>query len=212
SGSIDTNTCGSVTMPFGMSRPPVGYGSKVAASSGTIRMATTRPTPDAVPLRKPRRLTFSIRARSAMAMGARASCSFRKCNIGSCSRRSLTDRRDDPLVATAPANVAGHGLEDLGIRWRLVLGDQAGRLHDLPGLAEAALRYVELAPCHLDRMAAVGAHVSDRAHLPALGPADRDQAGADRRAAEMDRARATQAGAAAVLAAGEPQLVPEVPE
>jgi hypothetical protein len=78
SGSIETKTCGSVTMPFGMSRPPVGYCSKAPAPlNGTSCMATTRPTPEAVPLRKARRLTFSMKARSATTLGARASCWLR---------------------------------------------------------------------------------------------------------------------------------------
>jgi hypothetical protein len=78
SGAIETNTSGLVTMPFGMSRPPVWYCSNAPALlNGTSCMATTKPIPEAVPLRNARRLTFSMRTRSPTAMDARASCSFR---------------------------------------------------------------------------------------------------------------------------------------
>src|SRR5260370_40096984 len=86
-------------------------------------------------MRKPRRLTFpSIAALS------RPPC------------RGL-DRRANPLVGAAAADVAGHGLVDIAIGELRRLGEQAGGLHDLPALAVAALRDVQAAPRSLDALA-----------------------------------------------------------
>ena len=77
SGSIETNTSGLVMMPFGMSRPPVVRLERARGPEGQELHGDDQADPEAVPLRNARRLTFSMRTRLPMAMGARASCSLR---------------------------------------------------------------------------------------------------------------------------------------
>ena len=78
SGPIETNTCGLVMMPLGISSPPVGYASNAfAALNGRMVAANTAPVPHAVPLRKLRRETFCRTTRSPTAMAAGAMAWFR---------------------------------------------------------------------------------------------------------------------------------------
>src|SRR3989475_8548676 len=63
------------------------------------------------------------------------------------------DRRANPLVGAAAADVAGHRLVDILIGGLRCLGEQAGGLHDLPALAVAALRDVQAPPRGLDALA-----------------------------------------------------------
>src|SRR5712691_3678179 len=101
----------------------------------------TRPPAATTPWRTKRRLTFS-----------RIACDV----FMSRSCRGGFDRSVDALIAAAPADVAGHGIGDLGVG-RIVLGrEESGRLHDLAGLAVAALRHVQGAPSLLHRVVAVG--------------------------------------------------------
>src|SRR3546814_1642693 len=58
------------------------------------------------------------------------------------SRGGAADRADDALVAAAAADVALHAGEDILVAGLGGLGDEGGGLHDLAGLAEAALRHV----------------------------------------------------------------------
>src|SRR3984893_13523981 len=60
-------------------------------------------------------------------------------------RRRL-DRSPDPLIGTAPANIAGHARVDIGIAGVRIAGQQRGRRHDLARLAVAALNYFEIEP------------------------------------------------------------------
>ncbi len=92
-------------------------------------------------------------------------------------------------------------------------GEQRRRGHQLPALAIAALRHFELDPGALQRLAgrrlALGL---DGAHLGLADGRDRGDAGAARLAVHMDGARAAQRNAAAVLGAGEPELIAQHPE
>src|SRR3546814_13429091 len=72
-----------------------------------------------------------------------------------------SDGADDALVAAAAADVALHPLEDLLVAGAGRCRQQRGRLHDLAGLAEAALRHVHVAPGDLDRVVAVGRQAFD---------------------------------------------------
>ena len=86
----------------------------------------------------------------------------------------------DALVTAAAADVAGHRFNYLiaGRFW--ILYQQRGRLHDLAGLAIAALRNVVCLPGKLDRVRAVGAETLDRDDLVPMCIGQNRQAGAYR--------------------------------
>src|SRR3546814_17604649 len=67
------------------------------------------------------------------------------------SCRGAADSADDALLAAAAADVALHPLEDFLVALVGGFRQQRRRLHDLAGLAEAALRHVHVAPGDLDR-------------------------------------------------------------
>ena len=93
-----------------------------------------------------------------------------------------------------------------------MLLEQRRRGHDLPGLAEAALRDAELDPRLLQRMTAVRREPLDGDAPLARGAANRRHAGAHHLAVEVHGARAAQRLAAAVLRAGEAEHVAQRPE
>ena len=126
-------------------------------------------------------------------------------------RRAL-DGRADALIRAAPADVAGHRLVDLGVGRARLLGEERRRLHDLAGLAVAALRDVGRDPRALHRMALAGAEALDRDDLASGERAHRRLARADGLAVHVHGAGAAEAAAAAVLRAGQAQLVAQVPE
>jgi hypothetical protein len=70
------------------------------------------------------------------------------------------NRRTHALIGAAAADVRHRFIDVLVARPRL-LGEQRGRRHDLPRLAVSALRHVELSPCALHRMRAVGRKAFD---------------------------------------------------
>src|SRR5438105_11390346 len=123
--SICTNTCGSVTTPCGIASAPVFH---AQASFGRNCAAMTKPPVEAKPLRTPRRLTFSMKY------------------VMSRSRGSQADSCLDALITAASTDVAGHGGVDLVGRGVGRLCQKRRRLHDLPGLAVAALRHVYRPP------------------------------------------------------------------
>src|SRR5437899_1231483 len=134
---------------------------------------TGPPAPAAPPPRKLRRLRFS-----------------RIAAISCPSCRGL-DRRTDPLIGAAATDVAGHRLVDIVIGGLRGLGEQAGRLHDLPTLAVAALRDVQAAPRGLDALAdRCSADPLDGRDLLAFRSRDRRDARARRRTIQVHRARA----------------------
>src|SRR5208282_6669023 len=66
--------------------------------------------------------------------------------------RRLLDRRANTLICAATADIAEHRVVDVGVgRMRRLLEQRRG-LHDLSGLAIAALRHVQGAPGLLDGM------------------------------------------------------------
>src|ERR1700722_3141290 len=93
-----------------------------------------------MPLRTPRRLTFSM---------PEADTISRMCLVMSRSR-SLLDGGADALIGSAGADVAVHRAVDIGVgRMRRLLQKGDG-LHDLTSLAIAALGHIDLAPGLLD--------------------------------------------------------------
>src|SRR5688572_6917218 len=113
------------------------------------------------------------------------------------SLRGGADGRMDALVAAAPAQVAGHGVGDLLVGRRGLLLQERRRLHDLPALAVAALRYTDLAPRDLHRMLALRVEPLDRHDGLPADIRHRDAAGAHRLAVHVHGARAAQRDAAA---------------
>src|SRR5438105_13970637 len=60
----------------------------------------------------------------------------------------------DALIAAAPADVARHGFAYLIVVRSWIFHEECRSLHNLAGLAKAALRDVELAPSLLNRVIA----------------------------------------------------------
>src|SRR4051812_32993367 len=89
-----------------------------SASPGKVQKPTIRlPPAAAATLRKPRRPAIS---------GAFISGSFQQWRLG-----GILDRLADAGVGTASADVAGHGVVDLGVGRLVVLGQQRSGRHDL---------------------------------------------------------------------------------
>src|SRR5215472_9663024 len=150
-----------------------------------------------VPFRKPRRLTFSTMA-----------CPW--VMSGSC--RGRFDGGRNALIAPASADIAAHGIVDLGFQWVLICRKKCCGLHDLPSLAIAALRHVQSAPSLLHRMVAVAVEAFNRRHRATTDIANGGDTRAGSLTIDMDRAGAAQCGAAAILGSGEPQFVPQIPK
>src|SRR5215472_15858828 len=142
-----------------------------------------------IPLRKPRRLTFSIMAWTGVMSG---------------SRRGRLDRGGDALVAAATADVAAHCVVDFTLRRVLVRRQQRRGLHDLAGLAIAALRHVECPPSLLHRVIALGVEPFDGRHRAAIDIADSGNASAGSLTVDMDCTGAAQRNTAAKFRSGEP--------
>ena len=122
------------------------------------------------------------------------------------------DRVADARVGHAAAEVARHHRVDVRVGRVGKVLQQHGRLHDLSGLAVAALRHLQLAPGLLHRMVAGGIQALDRGDLGALDGADWGDAGPRRAASDMNRAGAAHADAAAELGALKSDLVAKEPE
>src|ERR1041385_2633594 len=127
------------------------------------------------------------------------------------SLRGGAHGRFDALVAAATAEIAGHRIHDVLVGWSgLRLQERRGG-HDLSGLAVAALRHAERAPCDLYGVLALRVEPLDGHDGLAAEITHRHAAGAYRFTVEMDRARAAQRDTAAELGAGQPKLVTQVP-
>src|ERR1700760_3120621 len=111
--------------------------------------------------------------------------------------RSRADRGVDALVATAAADIAEHGVVDLGLGRRGSFREQRRGLHDLAALAVAALRDADIAPGDLHRMLAGRMEAFDRGDGLAVDVGHRNAAGADGVAVEMHGAGAAERPAAA---------------
>src|SRR5882757_3063392 len=122
------------------------------------------------------------------------------------------DRVFDALVTAAAADIARHGFADLVVGGLWIFHQQRGGLHDLAGLAVAALRDVDLAPGLLHRVIAAGMQPFDGGDLAVADVGHRGDAGAHRLLADQNRAGAAQRLAAAELGAGQSDFVAEIPE
>src|SRR5579883_179890 len=128
------------------------------------------------------------------------------------SLRRVADRDMDALITAASTDVAEHGVVDLLVGRGRRLRQQRRRLHDLAGLAVAALRDADVAPGHLHGMLALGVEPLDGDDRFVGDVRHRDAAGADRLAVDMNRAGAAQRDAAAELRSGQAELVAQVPQ
>src|SRR6185312_13704467 len=117
--------------------------------------------------------------------------------------RGGADGRMNALVATTPADVAVHCFVDLLIGGRRRLCQQSGRLHDLAGLAIAALRNAQIAPGNLDRMLTFGVEAFDGDDFLSGYIRDWDATGADRLAVHMHGAGSAKRDAAAEFRSGQ---------
>ena len=116
--------------------------------------------------------------------------------------RRFLDRRADAHVGRAAADVAGHRVVDVGIARMPVLREQRRRRHQLPRLAVAALRHVELLPRRLHGQRFPRLQALDRRDVGAeLDRRQRDLAGTRGLPVDQHGARAAQRHAAAVLGA-----------
>src|SRR5271154_1940636 len=143
SGATDTKARGLFTVPCGMpSAPHLGASSASAGRDGITCTASTRPVVERMPLRIPRRLTFSMPEVDTIS---------RMCLVILRSG-SLLDGGANALIGPAAADVAVHRAVDVGVgRMRRLLQQRDG-LHDLSSLAIAALGHIDRAPGLLDGM------------------------------------------------------------
>src|SRR5215475_11573755 len=75
--------------------------------------------------------------------------------------RGCANRRMNALITSTPAEIAGHSAVDVLVRRRRLLLEQSCGLHDLAGLAIAALRHPQAPPGHLDDVLALGIEAFD---------------------------------------------------
>src|SRR6516225_1186972 len=128
------------------------------------------------------------------------------------SRGGRLNGGGDALVAAAAADVAAHRAADFVLRGVLVGREEGCGLHDLAGLAIAALRDIQGPPSLLHRVIAVCVETLDRGHRSPGDVSHRGDAGAGGVAIDMHGAGAAQRHAAAEFCAGKPELVPQIPE
>src|ERR1700690_3931633 len=83
----------------------------------------------------------------------------------------------DTLITAAAADIARHGLAYLIVGGLWIVQKEGCRLHDLSGLAIAALRDIDLAPGLLNRMVARGVKAFDRRDLTVDDVGNRGNAG-----------------------------------
>src|SRR6516162_8374966 len=125
--------------------------------------------------------------------------------------RSELDRSADTDISHASAQVAAHdGVDVLVGRVGKILEQSCG-LHDLSGLAIAALRRLRLDPGLLQRMLTVGVEPLDRRDRRVCHRTQRRDTGADRASVNMHGACPAHADATAEFRALEPDLVADHP-
>src|SRR5579871_1106141 len=127
-------------------------------------------------------------------------------------RRCQVDGIFDALVTAASTNVAGHRFTDLVVTGFWIFHQQRCGLHDLAGLAEAALRHVFLAPRFLHRVIAGRVQSLDGRDLASGDIGHRRDAGANRLLVDNHGAGAAQRLATAEFRAGQSGLVAQIPQ
>ena len=118
----------------------------------------------------------------------------------------------DPLIGGATADIPGHGSVDFIDAWMGIAAQQSGGLHDLAGLAIAALRHLLRDPRALNRMGTALGEPFNCGDPPAGGGRYRRLAGMHSLAVDVNRAGAAQPKAAPVLCSGQAERVPKNPQ
>src|SRR5260370_27088154 len=118
----------------------------------------------------------------------------------------------DALVTAAAADVARHRFAYLVVAGFRIVHQQGRGLHDLAGLAIAALRDVDLTPGFLYRVIAGGVKAFYGGDFAADHVGNRGDAGAHGLLVDDDRARAAERLAAAIFGARQSGFVTEKPE
>jgi hypothetical protein len=118
----------------------------------------------------------------------------------------------DTLVSTAAAYVPRHRVTYLVARRFWILDQERSRLHDLTGLAIAALRDIEVAPSFLNRMIARRMETLDGRDLPVGHVGNRGDTGAYGLLVDKDGASTAEGLAAAKLGASQSHLITEKPK
>src|ERR1700688_3945779 len=113
----------------------------------------------------------------------------------------------DPLVAAAAADITRHRFADLVVGWFRIFDQECRGLHDLAGLAIAALRHIALTPGLLHGVIAGGMKALDCRHLATDHVGNRGDAGAYRLLVHDDRARTAESLATAEFRARQPDLI-----
>src|SRR4029077_12123699 len=119
---------------------------------------------------------------------------------------------DDPGIGGATTHVACHAIHDLLLSRTGIRCKQGSGLHDLAGLAIAALRHLMLDPSLLHGGGAAGIEALDGGDELSFNGSDRDRAGAHGLAVDVNCARPAQANSATVFGAGKPQILPDDPQ
>src|SRR3954454_18685520 len=116
---------------------------------------------------------------------------------------SELDRLPDADIGPAPADVAAHGVVDVGVAWVRSAGEQRRGRHDLPELAVAALDHLMIEPGLLDsRTRRCRADRLDRRDRGCADAVDAGDAGACGDAVDMHGAGAAEARAATEFGSG----------
>ena len=118
----------------------------------------------------------------------------------------------DTRIRSAAAEIAGHGIVDVGVRWVGIGGEQGGGAHHLSRLAITALRNLYLKPRLLHWMRAVGGQAFDGGDALACDCADGRHARPHCIAIDVDRTRAAKSHAAAELRACQSKLLAQRPK
>src|ERR1700722_628579 len=209
---ISATGMASTTAPSGLmvTQAPTaaGVASSASAAAGRANSAVGRVKAKVRPgelCRKPRRDSVPVGLRSSLPN-----------SILPMTSRSLLggalDGAEDARIGAAAADIAIHVANDV-VAARILVGRKQRRgLHDLAGLAVAALRHLQIEPGLLQRMVAIGRQPFDGGDALARHHGDRRLARPHRLAVEMDRAGAAHAGAAAIFRAGELEMLPHHPE
>ena len=118
----------------------------------------------------------------------------------------------DTRIGHATAEIAVHVRDDFGLGGIGVFGEQRSGLHDLPGLAVAALWDLLGDPRALQRVLTLRIEAFDSGDFFTRGLGDGGLAGSYCLAVDVDSTGATQTGAATELRAGHLQMLADDPQ
>src|SRR5690606_17256594 len=92
----------------------------------------------------------------------------------------------DSEISGTATNITVHGRFDFLIGWTGITFYQGSGIHDLPGLAVAALRHIVLQPSFLYRVVALIGESLDSGDLLVPNPCSRQHTGPNRCSVKMD--------------------------